>query len=971
MSALPRPDLPPGPQRDLNDALHDLHHQAGWPSLRTLAKAAGCSHTTVSTVFSSPRVPAWGLVELLVEAMGGDVQEFRALWLSLGAGTAAHPPALLAGRRRELDAVRRHLRGGAGLLLLLGEAGIGKTRLLTAAENATAEVVTLHAPCLPLSTEAPLLPVADALRSAWRVDDGAWITAALEACPPFVAPELATMLPELALNAGDAPSADSDRQRLFFALSSLLATLAQARPMAVVLEDLHWADAGTLDLVEHLVGSPVVSPALVGSYRLDDLETPSSIHEWRLRMQRSSQVTALELAPLSRDETAEQMELLLSAPVAPELVERVHRRARGHPLFTEQLVSASSEGDVPALLADLLDRRIGRLDGTSWTVARALAVVDRRVDETVLAEVADLSPAELVEAMNQLRDKRLLTMSAGGVALSHPLLAEAIRRRLSRTEARDQHHRVANTLSKLDEAVPAEVAEHWQRAGDPSSELHWRVAAALDAEARFALRVEWTHLRRALELWPDTTASRIGPEPGLTLFEALLRSYDAAYASEDLAGESSVVQRLLVITDATNTPRELRAEALRRAGDHLGAMRESRRAVELIGEAADIYRDLPPCAEYVEALENQAAALFAIGESQSALAAARRAVETAQRIGRRQRWRHAVAELAWYEGVVGNHESARAHMAQALDERDPDEVPFPELGIGCTLTDLLLVQHAPPEAFDRVGQPGLETIERWSLDTFGTGLLRSNLALGYLAAGLVDRAVAVLGPVPDEVTVGDRPRQFVQACLDIVQGRLEVADHRLEVLARFPGDVPGKLDGAVPGALLELWRGEPGGLCARFEAVLADVLSNETSSLAGTHLLLLARVRADIASIDGSGGTRSESAARLRHLRQQATVDPLGDQLTPEARTALRRTWEAELARLVGRDAIESWTAAATAWDAMVRPHDAGYCRWRAAQVALASGQGTVAARLLKRAARDAREHVPLSAAIAATSRGG
>ena len=664
MSALPRPDLPPGPQRDLVDALHDLHHRAGWPSLRTLAKAAGCSHTTVSTTFSSTRLPSWGLVELLVEAMGGDVQDFRAMWLSVGpgAGTASYPPVLLAGRRRELAVVRRHLSDGTGLLLVLGEAGIGKTRLLSAAET-TVEVATLHAPCLPLSTEAPLLPVADALRSAWRVDDGAWMAAALKTCPPFVAPEVARMLPELLLEPRDATSADSDRQRLFFALSSLLTALAEARPMAVVLEDLHWADAATLDLVEHLVGSPVASPPLVGSYRLDDLGTPASIHEWRLRMQRSAQVTDIELAPLSRDETAQQMELLLSTPVAPELVERVHRRARGHPLFTEQLVSASSDGDVPSLLADLLDRRIGTLDGAPWTVARALAVVDRPLDEAALAEVADLNPAELVEAMHQLRDKRLLVMSAGGAALSHPLLAEAIRRRLSTTEARDQHHRVAITLSKLDDAVPAEVAEHWQRAGDPSPELHWRVAAALDAGARFALRLEWTHLRRALELWPDTTAARLGPEPGLTLFEALVRGYDAAYASADPVGESSVVERLLVLTNArTTTPRAVRAEAVRRAGDHLAAMGEAIRAVELIGEAADIYRDLPPCTDYVETLENQASALFALGERQPALAAALQAVDIATRIGHRQRWRHAVAGLAWYEGAVGpSRVSSRSH----------------------------------------------------------------------------------------------------------------------------------------------------------------------------------------------------------------------------------------------------------------------------------------------------------------------
>src|SRR5687768_16299504 len=77
VGVLPRPDLPPGPHRDLVDALHGLHHHAGWPSLRVLAREAACSPTTVSAVFSSPRLPSWGVLELLVEAMGGDVEAFR------------------------------------------------------------------------------------------------------------------------------------------------------------------------------------------------------------------------------------------------------------------------------------------------------------------------------------------------------------------------------------------------------------------------------------------------------------------------------------------------------------------------------------------------------------------------------------------------------------------------------------------------------------------------------------------------------------------------------------------------------------------------------------------------------------------------------------------------------------------------------------------------------------------------------
>src|SRR4051794_36763221 len=124
MGALPRPDLPPGAHRDLNEALHDLHHRAGWPSLRAMAKAAGCSHTTISAVFSGPKLPTWGVLELVVEAMDGDVEQFHRLWVEAGAGDSTGPSApRLAGRSAELSAVRRHLESGTGLLVVTGEAG--------------------------------------------------------------------------------------------------------------------------------------------------------------------------------------------------------------------------------------------------------------------------------------------------------------------------------------------------------------------------------------------------------------------------------------------------------------------------------------------------------------------------------------------------------------------------------------------------------------------------------------------------------------------------------------------------------------------------------------------------------------------------------------------------------------------------------------------------------------------------------
>ena len=114
MGALPRPELSPGPHRDLVEGLHHLHHQAGWPSLRALARETGVSHTTVSKVMSSPALPAWGTVELLVEAMNGDIAHFHRVWLEASTpnGPGWSPTTLVAGRGADLAALRRHLEVG-------------------------------------------------------------------------------------------------------------------------------------------------------------------------------------------------------------------------------------------------------------------------------------------------------------------------------------------------------------------------------------------------------------------------------------------------------------------------------------------------------------------------------------------------------------------------------------------------------------------------------------------------------------------------------------------------------------------------------------------------------------------------------------------------------------------------------------------------------------------------------------------
>ncbi|NUS40769.1 MAG: AAA family ATPase, partial [Terrabacter sp.] len=531
MGALPIPDLPPGAHQDLVTALHDLHHRAGWPSLRSLARQSGVSHTTVSKALSSSVLPPWGTVELLVEAMGGSRTEFHALWLAASsagdaggpaAGPAAAPTAAprIAGRRAELAVVRDHLDGDGGLLVVVGEAGIGKSTLVDAAAEGTDARVAVGR-CLPFSTEVPLMPVVELLRSIHDADEGRWIGEALSDCPAYAREALARLLPELQV--GTAPPEDVDfaQQHLYAAVAAVLARLAATRPLAVVVEDLHVSDATTLDLLEYVLSRDVAVPVTV-TWRVDDQRVPRWRSDWLARVQALPGVRTLDLGPLTLQETRDQLRLAGWLDGTPDRARRIHDRSRGHPLFTAHLaIQGDDDPTLPPVLADLLDRRLGDLSPDQDRVATTLGVADGPVDVKLLAAATGLDEDAVLVALRQLAARHLVGVGAGDtVRLAHPLLAEAARRGLLPGEVRRLHRTFAELLGRGGGADPAVVAEHWRLSGESTEEARWRAAAARQARRRTDPRAEAEHWLRILELGRQHV---VAPEGMLT---AWLSAFD-------------------------------------------------------------------------------------------------------------------------------------------------------------------------------------------------------------------------------------------------------------------------------------------------------------------------------------------------------------------------------------------------------------------------------------------------------------
>jgi tetratricopeptide (TPR) repeat protein len=948
---LPRPDLAAGAHRDLVRELHELHHRAGWPSLRALSAAAGCSPTTVSSAFSEPRLPRWGLLELLVEAMSGDVDRFHALWLAAGSPEPSPARTAVVGRRDEIDALRRHARS-EGLLLVEGEPGIGKSALVAraVAELRTEQgVVVGKGHALPLSGHEPLLPLTDALGEMLELAP-AVVTRSLESVPGYVVDELGRVAPGLVASLSRSPSSARDPQQmqggaLLPALHTFLSRLAAGAQVVLVLEDLHWADRGTLEALDYLVArrTPV---SLVATWRLDDREVAAVNEDWRRRMAHQHHAGILELGPLSRAETAEHVALLTGVGPTAEEVDRVFRRSRGQPLFTEQLVSQGHSQEWPAALGDLLERRLGDLDGAAWRLVLTLSVAERSLSEQVVREAANLDVDEFAENVRRLRDRRLVAPSLSGeVAMCHPLLAETAQRRATTGERRGAHRALALALADQADPSSAEIAEHWAGAGEPTPELEWRLRAAEAAQKRLAMCEAAAQWHRALDLWP--TGSGAAADPRLRRGRVIVAAMDALPASDaeqalDLAADGEEHLAELTIDEV--------ALLYQRKGDLLAGVGRSDEASGYLQWALRLYDTMPPSAEHVDALERYEGLLGGRGRRHDAAGVATTALDMARRIGDARRTRHLLGLVAWHLAAAGDAAGAHARVqeAMALDVGEPD--PFGDIELAADVTDLLLRTGAPASQVLDAGVGALQGADRWGLSTFGTSLVRANLGIALLRAGRTAAALEMVTPETSGLPDPDSwVAHLVRATVETTEGAFGAARQRLDLLGGLPAHslaVDAELVAAT--CQVALWEQRPHDAWRMSTGALDERTGTEDMDSIWLLLVTAARAAADV------GPPEVDAIEQLHRIATGAHGG------TDAAIPALRATVTAELSRARRADAVEPWVAVAGHWDRLRRPHDAAYARWRAAQCAVASGRPDAAQRLIRRATRDAREHEPL-----------
>jgi DNA-binding SARP family transcriptional activator/pimeloyl-ACP methyl ester carboxylesterase/tetratricopeptide (TPR) repeat protein len=820
----------------------------------------------------------------------------------------------LIGRTHELGrlevALHATASGTGTTALIRGDAGIGKTRLaFELATHARARgFQILVGRCLDLvGTELPYQPFADALRPT---------------------------VPEL-------PWVDGRSQlHVFEETLALLVGLAEEAPVLIVLEDLHWADPTTLDLVVFLANHVDERRVLlIGTYRAD--EPPSAERVQRLAdgVRRSGSALLVELGPLDRDDVAALLTARAGVPPLAPVTDAIVARSEGNPFFAEELLAAAGDetGELPHGLRDLLLQRVTRLDPTTQALLRLAAAAGRDVGYPLLCAAAARPVQDVRESLRRAVDHGVLVAdhATGSFRFRHSLLAEAIYTTLLPGEREDLHARLAEELARgKPPATAGELAPHWAAAGRTREALAASIEAAREAEAVFGLAEALAHLERALALWaavPDAVA----------------------LARVDLAEICSWAAELAIQTGGAPRALALGRQAVALVGDRdpvragllharlgrslLVAGRRSA-AVAVFERAVELVPPEPPSVERAEVLASFANALMLTWRHEESRAICDQAVALARAVGAHAAEARALVSLGVSLTYLGHGDEGLAALRRALRLAQEHGPPYEVLRADTCLTDVLTMLGRPRESA-RLAAEAVEVVRRYGIEL---APLLSNQVQALLATGNWDDA-DIVSAAALRANTANWPHIALgsRAHFEIGRGDFDLAREHLEAaFASMGEDVRTRLEYEPLAVELALWEGRWKDAA---EAV-RDGLDRRRPDDAFYRVQLCAlglRAQAELAAL---ARDRRDDGAIRAHLREAEKILAAARRAAAEAApvTPNAAGWsalaEAEHGRAQGRARPEEWSKVAATWDRLERPPLAAYCRWRQAEALVAGG---------------------------------
>lgn len=906
---------------------------------------------------------------------------------SLGSGIP------LVGRVDELRRLRaaylRAERGEAGAVLVAGDAGVGKTRLLTEVGEFAADrgALVLTGRCLDVREGGlPYLPFAEAFGPLATMDDEIVAGAvrprpALGRLLPLAQSGPAVEWDQVPVGSGqDMPyrvrTEDLGQLQLFDAVLGTLTDIAAHRPVLLVLEDLHWADGSTRNLLSFLVSRLRGQPLLVvASYREEDVYRRHPLQGLLVELVRLPVVSRIELAPLGPEDARAFVEALADGPLSPEVLTSVVERAEGNPFFAEELLASCADcADLPAGLAEVLLARLEQLSPDARRVVRAISVAGDQVMHGAITEVSGLGELELDEALREAVQHHVLVIEHGAYTFRHALLQEAVYGDLLPGERTRMHAAYAARVQRVPQGRghDAKLAYHSLQSKDLNTALPALLRAAEEAERLGAPGAALRHIEQALEIWDAVgeSARPAGHDELVLLHEA---SYFAGTSGEPeraIAYARSAAQALLPDTEPERAARVWRrlAEALCNVE---GTLDE---AAEAIGHAWDLVAEGEPSKVRAWVLATRAAIARGIGRHEDSLCSARDAVADARVVGTTGAEAAALTTLGTLADGVGNFAEARRHLAEAERKARSGDSFQVELRavyfLGLSHEDQAEIAPAI-EIYERGVRRAEETGLTWS--NFGLELRIRHLWLRYVSGDWPSESSARPGRGVSSVLAARLTASGVP--LAVARGRFGIAAKLLAELRSHWRAEPMIAVTTVAGAELAYWQGDFGLAIARVRES-ADFLESIEGNWGTARIRLgalgieAAAAQAAAARPRGDDEAAAAGAELLAMVRDGAQHGrPRSGELGPEGRAWLARA-EAAASGLDGPADPDRWAAAVAAFD-YGAVYEQAISRWHLAEALLGRGETDRAVKELVLAYEVAERlrAVPLRAAIQGLAR--
>jgi ATP/maltotriose-dependent transcriptional regulator MalT len=858
------------------------------------------------------------------------------------------------GRRRELEELETALAQASArrpaLVLLGGESGVGKTRLVREFEQRhSADALVLRGDAVEQGEgELPYAPLLSALRPLVRERHPA-----LQALGRGSRSQLGALLPGLDEEIAPSDQLDPSAQlRLFEAVLELVEVLSEDRSVALILEDMHWADRSTRTFVTYVARSLRQERlVLLLTYRSDELHRRHALRPLLAELERLEHARRVDLAPFDRNELTEVLADILEDVPSQALVERLFARSEGNPLYTEELLAAGLDGRgaAPQSLRDAFMLRIERLSSDAQRAARAIAV-GRRLDEAVIAEMTGIEQDSLHTALREAVAEQVLEAAEdGGVLFRHALLREAMYDDLLPGERVELHLALARLLEDRtaeDEdrqaQLAATIAGHYAAAGDQPAALRATVRAALAARDVHAFGDAADLAERALELWP-----RVPDAEGMLPLDhvELLR---IAAAAHEIGGDRARTEVLLLSAlrelDSATDPRR-HSDLLFRLARAQWQLNRGLQGVETAQRALAMLPADEISHERASLLAWLARTRVLRGRFRDAIREGERALATAVAAGDRESESDVRNTLGMARIALGEVDHGVADLERAIEiTREDDDIDGLAYAYA-NLADLLNVAGRTLEAL-RTAKEGLEeTPRRFTQNRDWMMLTVSELEF---EAGDWESARANLGPKPSQV-VG---RQLISRL--VREAELALGEGDEEAAARSMAEAePLVADSSEPqwigalGALLgELRRRQRDLVGAR--AAIAQAL--DRLELCTDDVMRIARVSAAGARIEADIAQRARDLREKRDERDaiaRARIHMQRLRAAAQEGGPVERAWRAagaaELARARGRNDPALWSKGAQAWEAIDRPYYAAVSRWREAEADVEAGDRAAA----------------------------